>query len=175
MANYSAIYKQAAISEHAVSPTGILPMQLIAFDYKTPGPRRIGLSLGYIPSTKMLHCIRLNALPLNHFRLLMKNMIDHKLRNIYKKANKRNVLIESIIVNKFRLPFESVPYGQLQSFYANNFKNNAYIKKNPVYRSYHMPDMSAATVMLPDLEYLGLIPRKNKQSPTAEDIWKTTK
>lgn len=172
MADYTAIYKQAALSEHAISAGEILPMQLIEFGYRTEGPRRVCLSLGYIPSTKMLHCFRLNGLPLNHFRLLTKNLIDQDLRRIYMMANKRNNLVESLIVNKFKLPLEEAPFGQLQSFYANNFKTNRYMIKNGVYRTYYLPDMKAPTVFMPDLEYLGFIPRIDKQQKTAEQIWK---
>lgn len=172
MADYTGIYKQSAISEHAISAGEILPMQLIEFGYKGDGPRRICLSLGFIPSTKMLHCFRLNGLPLNNFRLLTKLFVDRTLRTIYMKANKRGELLESLIVNKFKLPFESVPFGQLQSFYANNFKGNAYMVKNKIYRTYYMPDMKAPTVFLPDLEFLGLIPRTDKTNPTAEALWK---
>jgi hypothetical protein len=172
MADYTAIYKQAALSEHAIGSSEILPMQIIEFGYSTSGPRRICLSLGYIPNTKMLHCFRLNGLPLNHFRLLTKNFVNHELRTIYMKANKRDALVESLIVNKFKLPFTAVPHGQLQSFYASNFKNNRYMVKNEIYRTYKLSDMSAVTVFLPDLEFLGLIPRTDKINPTAEQIWK---
>jgi len=176
MADHTAIYRNAAVSGHAISPSQILPMQIIEFNYtKADGPRRVCLSLGYVPTTKMLHCIRLNALPLNHFRLLTKPLIDHKLREIYKKANKRGELIESLMVNKFKLPLTEVPYAQLPSFYASNFKNNRYLHKNKVYRTYSLDGMSSVAVVLPDLEYLGLIPRSDKQMPTAEDLWKNTK
>lgn len=136
--------------------------RLYGYDYvegktKSYGPSQTPLImvLGFNRGKKLMHCIKLNPIPLRAFTKLMKNIQDplYVIALLKDIEDNDKSISEGLEYGKGGKAINIDPNGK--SFYNNKVKNNALLKTYDCYRTYKMPGLKRMTEIYMNVEKLG--------------------